>query len=90
MSAARRDGERAEVHAPGKRQEDEPSPGAQEQPPLQAVGDAPGPVRGEGPPCTCGHGRTAHEHYRRGTDCALCTCARFRKNRPLLDRLRGR
>lgn len=22
--------------------------------------------------CQCGHARTAHEHYRPGTDCALC------------------
>lgn len=37
--------------------------------------------------CGCGHGRTAHEHYRRGTDCALCGCERYR--RPLLRRLRS-
>jgi hypothetical protein len=37
--------------------------------------------------CTCSHGRTAHEHYRRGTDCALCGCRKY--HRPLLDRLRG-
>lgn len=28
--------------------------------------------------CTCGHEVSAHEHYRRGTDCALCGCTRFR------------
>lgn len=31
-------------------------------------------------PCVCGHSRSAHEHYRRGTDCALCSlegCAKF-------------
>lgn len=30
--------------------------------------------------CRCGHERTAHEHYRSGTDCALCgagQCDRF-------------
>jgi hypothetical protein len=32
-----------------------------------------------GPACGCGHGKTAHEHYRAGTDCALCECARFRR-----------
>lgn len=26
----------------------------------------------------CGHDRAAHHHYRRGTDCALCGCGRFR------------
>lgn len=34
--------------------------------------------------CTCGHGREAHEHYRPGSDCALCppgTCDRFRAAR---------
>jgi hypothetical protein len=35
--------------------------------------------------CGCGHVKTAHEHYRRGSDCALCDCARYR--RPLLRRL---
>jgi hypothetical protein len=24
------------------------------------------------PPCTCGHDARAHEHYRRGTECAFC------------------
>lgn len=28
--------------------------------------------------CVCGHVHEAHEHYRRGTDCALCDCRRFR------------
>ena len=37
------------------------------------------------PSCNCGHGRTAHEHYRRGSDCAFCSCAKYR--RPLLRRL---
>jgi hypothetical protein len=30
--------------------------------------------------CTCGHTHEAHEHYRRGSDCALCpagSCVRF-------------
>jgi len=31
--------------------------------------------------CTCGHARDLHEHYRRGTDCALCSCPRFRRRR---------
>jgi hypothetical protein len=31
--------------------------------------------------CTCGHVRDAHEHYRRGTDCALCECPKFRAAR---------
>jgi hypothetical protein len=42
-----------------------------------------------GPACgRCGHGRRAHEHYRSGSDCALCDCPRF--SRPLLRRLLGR
>jgi hypothetical protein len=28
--------------------------------------------------CRCGHHREDHQHYRRGADCALCTCTRFR------------
>lgn len=32
--------------------------------------------------CVCGHAKDAHEHYRRGTDCATCgaeVCPRFRR-----------
>ena len=37
------------------------------------------PSRGSGPKsCKCGHAANAHEHYRRGTDCAMCTCPKFR------------
>lgn len=28
--------------------------------------------------CRCGHTREAHSHYRKGSDCALCPCPRFR------------
>ncbi|MCZ2803710.1 hypothetical protein O2W18_01165 [Modestobacter sp. VKM Ac-2983] len=28
--------------------------------------------------CSCGHQSTAHQHYRKGTDCALCGCAKYR------------
>jgi hypothetical protein len=31
--------------------------------------------------CTCGHERDAHQHYRRGTPCAQCGCARWRPRR---------
>jgi hypothetical protein len=35
--------------------------------------------RGAGPKdCRCGHSERAHEHYRRGTDCGLCQCAKFK------------
>ena len=34
----------------------------------------------QAPPCSCGHERVAHEHYRAGTDCALCECARFARS----------
>ncbi|MBW4042389.1 MAG: hypothetical protein HIU86_09725 [Acidobacteria bacterium] len=33
--------------------------------------------------CVCGHARDAHEHYRRGTDCATCgpeVCPKFRRS----------
>jgi hypothetical protein len=51
---------------------------------LRDVTSAP-PKVVAGPQCTCGHGRQAHEHYRRGHDCAMCSCAKF--SRPLLVRL---
>jgi hypothetical protein len=45
------------------------------------------PSRGSGAKsCTCGHGFNAHEHYRRGTDCALCTCPKFRAGSPIRAR----
>ena len=31
--------------------------------------------------CGCGHSKAAHQHYRRGTECAHCavdTCRRYR------------
>lgn len=31
--------------------------------------------------CVCGHVQDAHEHYRPGSDCALCDCPRFRRAR---------
>jgi hypothetical protein len=29
--------------------------------------------------CKCEHARNAHEHLRRGSDCALCECRRYRR-----------
>jgi hypothetical protein len=56
-----------------------------------------GPVKRPAPPavvdpCTCGHAKAAHEHYRKGADCGVCgaaTCAAFRskERRGLLGRL---
>jgi hypothetical protein len=40
----------------------------------------------EAPCSACAHGKQAHLHYRRGTDCALCACGRYR-GRSLLRRL---
>ncbi|MGQ0574890.1 MAG: hypothetical protein ACT4RN_11895 [Pseudonocardia sp.] len=43
--------------------------------------------------CRCGHGRDAHEHFRRGSDCALCGCPRYRsryRSRGALRRLLAR
>jgi hypothetical protein len=31
--------------------------------------------------CRCGHDRKAHDHYRRGSDCALCDCAAWKSSR---------
>jgi hypothetical protein len=35
--------------------------------------------------CVCGHPKQAHQHYRAGTDCALCTCTRLKM--PVATRL---
>ena len=32
-----------------------------------------------GDTCRCGHDRNAHAHYRKGSDCALCGCRRWRR-----------
>lgn len=29
--------------------------------------------------CSCLHTRTAHEHYRAGTECSACGCPRYRR-----------
>jgi hypothetical protein len=39
--------------------------------------------------CRCGHQANAHEHYRRGTDCALCTCPKFRAGAPARSAPKG-
>ena len=39
--------------------------------------------------CLCGHAQAAHEHFRAGSDCGVCTaehCPRFRSDN-LLNRL---
>ena len=28
--------------------------------------------------CRCSHAKAAHEHYRKGSDCAQCGCRRYR------------
>jgi hypothetical protein len=33
--------------------------------------------QGDDPCATCAHGRAAHEHYRAGSDCALCDCPQY-------------
>jgi hypothetical protein len=39
--------------------------------------------------CTCGHPRGAHEHYRRGCNCGLCPCPRYRRWPELAAELRA-
>lgn len=29
--------------------------------------------------CRCGHDKDLHTHYRRGSDCAICPCPKFRR-----------
>jgi hypothetical protein len=46
-----------------------------ENPIMRAWRRRPGPVAEWD--CDCGHSAEAHEHYRRGTDCARCGCTEF-------------
>jgi hypothetical protein len=41
------------------------------------------------PLCVCGHAKDAHEHYRKGTDCAVCAageCIAFAPGNPAVPR----
>jgi hypothetical protein len=49
-------------------------------PPPMIVADQPPPPEPTGAPCSCGHRKQAHEHYRAGSDCALCGCGRFHRS----------
>jgi hypothetical protein len=31
--------------------------------------------------CECCHDRSAHEHYRAGSECGLCGCDQYRRSR---------
>jgi hypothetical protein len=51
---------------------------------LVRLPQQPQPVVHESPlgdACRCGHISGAHEHYRRGSDCALCGCGRYKAAR---------
>ena len=38
--------------------------------------------------CQCGHSRAAHQHYRSGSECSLCSdCPRYRASLPSVTRL---
>jgi hypothetical protein len=55
-------------------------------------GDVRGPVAADPvvAPCVCGHGRDAHEHWRRGRDCGACgagPCVTYRPRGGALRRL---
>ena len=46
---------------------------------------------GSGCPCRCGHPYLAHQHYRKGSECSLCSdCARYRPAVRLVRRIMGR
>lgn len=34
--------------------------------------------------CSCGHDKPVHEHWRSGSDCALCSCPRYRVDKAAL------
>lgn len=51
---------------------------------MDATTEVPAEIPGE-PICGCGHQKSAHEHYRRGSDCALCAagvCDKFAAAKP--------
>jgi hypothetical protein len=29
--------------------------------------------------CRCTHSRSAHQHYRAGTECSMCDCQKYRR-----------
>jgi hypothetical protein len=40
-----------------------------------------------GPACKCGHAHAAHQHYRSGSECSVCSdCPRYRPALGLLAR----
>jgi hypothetical protein len=60
--------------------------------PVEAQAEPPGAAGAPGR-CLCGHPRSAHEHYRRGSDCGICgvtKCATYRRPRGVLRRMLGR
>jgi hypothetical protein len=65
----------------------DPAPQTAAVPPVLDVPAPPLPVVA---PCVCGHGRDAHEHWRRGSDCGACgsgVCAAYRRRGGLVRRL---
>jgi hypothetical protein len=64
---------------------------------VPCVEPAPAPVIPAHPPaavattsCVCGHEESAHEHWRRGSDCGICgggSCPSFRRRGGALHRL---
>ncbi len=40
------------------------------------------PRNGRAQLCTCAHAREAHDHYRSGSDCGMCSCFRFDRSGP--------
>jgi len=67
--------------APGTCAPDEPvAPGpvgipAQRRPTAQE--EQPDAEHGELHGCRCGHPSSSHDHFRAGTDCAVCDCGRY-------------
>ena len=50
----------------------------------EAIATVSEPTSADDALCVCGHPRRAHQHLRRGTDCAFCgaeACGRFRPRR---------
>lgn len=45
------------------------------------------PATAGDPSCRCGHPIGVHDHFRGGTDCSICGCARYRAVGRLADQL---
>jgi hypothetical protein len=51
--------------------------------------ESPSDASSDQPVCRCTHAASLHEHFRAGTDCALCRCGHYRSSAAFGDLLIG-